>query len=612
MRVGISSLALALLILGSAIPVSLPFSSAGNSQSILFGTIILEIIDVNVSQNTTHAGVVIDVVTTINASWDVIDFSGFHVETYYDSQLIDSHVVYVVGTGQEIINVTSVWNTTGVEPGLYTISAIAYGSNIDNYVDGFVQILPPPRTWIVDDDGPADFSTIQEAINAAWDGDTIFVRNGTYNEHLIINKTLMLAGENRTGVVIDGNETGRVVSVFADNCTITGFTVRGGGFTPWGSDSGIYMASSNNFVTNDNLINNKDWAVWLENSSSNNTVSNNLIANNWRGIYLNHSAANTIAGNNITDANQGICFESSSFNVVWNNDMSEGATGIAVYDSSLNNSVTCNTFSDNSMGVDVGGQSAVDCPSNNTFYHNNFIGNYEDIRFLTFFGTNSWENGYPSGGNYWSDYNGTDLYLGPVQDQLGSDGVGDTPYLIDATNIDHYPLMNPWTPPDAAALDISSSRTIIGQGFSPNVTVLLENQGNKIEELNATFYANDTFIGYQTFMLRSNNSITYSSNWNLSSLAKGNYSLSIYIAPLEGETDLNDNSLSGNWIFITIAGDLNGDKIVDIYDAIILANHFGFNRYHPAWNPNVDLNDDGLIDLFDAILLAANYGESWT
>jgi hypothetical protein len=172
--------------------------------------------------------------------------------------------------------------------------------------------------------------------------------------------------------------------------------------------------------------------------------------------------------------------------------------------------------------------------------------------------------------------------------------------------------MNPWTPPDAAALDISSSRTIIGQGFSPNVTVLLENQGNKIEELNATLYANDTFSGYQTFMLRSNNSITYSSNWNLSSLAKGNYSLSIYIAPLEGETDLNDNSLSGNWIFITIAGDLNGDKIVDIYDAIILANHFGFNRYHPAWNPNVDLNDDGLIDLFDAILLAANYGESWT
>lgn len=293
---------------------------------------------------------------------------------------------------------------------------------------------------------PDYYPTIQAAVNAANSGDVIFVRNGTYNEHLIINKTLMLAGENRAGVAIDGNETGRVISVFADNCTITGFTVRGGGFTPWGSDSGIYMASSNNLVTKDNLINNKDWAVWLENSSSNNTVSNNLIANNWRGIYLNHSAANTIAGNNITDANQGICFESSSFNVVWNNYMSEGATGIAVYDSSLNNSVTCNTFSDNSMGVDVGGQSAVDCPSNNTFYHNNFIGNYEDIRFLTFFGTNSWENGYPSGGNYWTDYNGTDLKSGPYQNETGSDGIGDKPYIIAGNATDNYPLMHSFVP----------------------------------------------------------------------------------------------------------------------------------------------------------------------
>lgn len=61
-----------------------------------------------------------------------------------------------------------------------------------------------PRTWIVDDDGPADFHTIQEAINAASDGDTVLVRNGTYYEHVMINRTLQLVGENRYSTIIDG------------------------------------------------------------------------------------------------------------------------------------------------------------------------------------------------------------------------------------------------------------------------------------------------------------------------------------------------------------------------------------------------------------------------
>jgi hypothetical protein len=57
-----------------------------------------------------------------------------------------------------------------------------------------------------------------------------------------------------------------------------------------------------------------------------------------------------------------------------------------------------------------------------------------------------WDDGYPSGGNYWSDYRGVDLYSGPYQNETGSDGIGDTPYVIDENNVDHYPLMNPWTP----------------------------------------------------------------------------------------------------------------------------------------------------------------------
>jgi len=57
---------------------------------------------------------------------------------------------------------------------------------------------------------------------------------------------------------------------------------------------------------------------------------------------------------------------------------------------------------------------------------------------------NTWDNGYPSGGNYWCDYAGGDLYSGPYQNESGSDGIGDTPYIMDASNMDRYPLIYPF------------------------------------------------------------------------------------------------------------------------------------------------------------------------
>jgi nitrous oxidase accessory protein NosD len=61
---------------------------------------------------------------------------------------------------------------------------------------------------------------------------------------------------------------------------------------------------------------------------------------------------------------------------------------------------------------------------------------------------NTWDAGYPSGGNYWSDYTGLDLYSGPYQNLTGSDGIGDSVYRIDADNIDRYPLMQQYPIPE--------------------------------------------------------------------------------------------------------------------------------------------------------------------
>lgn len=73
-----------------------------------------------------------------------------------------------------------------------------------------------------------------------------------------------------------------------------------------------------------------------------------------------------------------------------------------------------------------------------------------------------WDAGYPSGGNYWSDYAGVDLFKGPGQDISGSDEIGDTHYVIDANNRDNYPLLNPCTADtNAASLVVRGSDDVI-------------------------------------------------------------------------------------------------------------------------------------------------------
>jgi len=91
----------------------------------------------------------------------------------------------------------------------------------------------------------------------------------------------------------------------------------------------------------------------------------------------------------------------------------------------------------------------------NKIYHNNLENNtqYQAQDYQRY--PNEWDNGYPDGGNYWSDYTGADNYSGVNQDEPGSDGIGDTPYPIygSAGSQDRYPFMRPvgWIP---AIIDI--------------------------------------------------------------------------------------------------------------------------------------------------------------
>lgn len=111
---------------------------------------------------------------------------------------------------------------------------------------------------------------------------------------------------------------------------------------------------------------------------------------------------------------------------------------------SSNNSIVRNSMTNSVEGIHLQDSSS------NLIYHNNFANN--TVQVYSHNSTNIWDDGYPSGGNYWSDYNGTDLFSGPYQNVTGNDGIGDTPYTIDANNKDRFPYMiqikGPYIPGD--------------------------------------------------------------------------------------------------------------------------------------------------------------------
>lgn len=308
----------------------------------------------------------------------------------------------------------------------------------------------------------------------------------------------------RSGITIDGNQhllqgagSGNGISLSGENwVTIENISIKS-------FSSGIWIGwfSQNNIVIGNDITNNT-YGVNLSSSSDNNISRNNIAdnvigicvrgdrnlvrgnnvtANSHVGIWLDSASNdNIITDNNVTtNGEYGIRLSSAMDNRISANNIANSQCGLFLYLSSNNNAITENNIANNQEGIrPLGG------PSNNEICHNNFLDN--TIHATSYGFINLWDYGYPSGGNYWSDYTGVDIFSGPLQDELGSDGVGDSPYIIDDGNWDNYPLTNPWVNKTwFCILNVwpnygidSQNVTIAVVGWFPNVTeVRLERDG---------------------------------------------------------------------------------------------------------------------------------------
>lgn len=237
----------------------------------------------------------------------------------------------------------------------------------------------------VNSDGGADYTKIQDAIDAANESDTIYVYSGTYAENIVITTPLTLLGEHRDTTVISGTAINQDTvtiegeySTYVSDVSLSGFTIEQNPTAKANLNSVVYVTYTTDYELSNCLITGGNAGI-LTIRASEGIISENTIEGNTFGLWITTTSIdNEIVNNEIIDnSNKGLCIQESS-------------TG---------NSISYNVFENN-------GQHAYDSC------------------------TNYWDDG--SEGNYWDDYTGSDN---------DEDGRGDTPYAIaGGSNQDRYPL----------------------------------------------------------------------------------------------------------------------------------------------------------------------------
>jgi parallel beta-helix repeat protein len=283
---------------------------------------------------------------------------------------------------------------------------------------------------------PDDYSTIKDAISNANDGDTIFIREGTYQENnTVISKALKIIGEDKETTIIRGQSSSFILKVNHNQVTISGLTLIAGN-TPkpiveahqYDKEIvGIQIERVLDCNITGNKIINSGTAIWVD-YSNNTNIQDNSIWDNYYGIdIVGGSFGATIKQNDISSSEVGIRFSGRMVNtIVSANNITSATLGFFYYFTS-NNFVVGNYIAYNLEATYFISSYA------NVLHHNNFVHNSKETSegsahydyIMIRQSINFWDD--KKEGNYWTNYTGT----------------GSEPYIINVFNKDNYPLPNP-------------------------------------------------------------------------------------------------------------------------------------------------------------------------
>ena len=304
-------------------------------------------------------------------------------------------------------------------------------------------LVSVPRIRIVEGSGiiyiRADGSVDPPTAPIERDG-SIYTFRGNVSGSIVVEKNnIILDG---AGYTVQGARNGTGINLQERiNVTIKNLKIRA-------FETGVYLfQSSNNMIRGNDMIN-STLAIGLDYYSSHNGVSGNNITANRCGIQLGPvSCNNKVYRNNITNSDRGISLDTlSNNNSIWENNIADGGWGIALsassdYNSIVGNNITnntrsgialysCsyNTISGNTITANRWNGINLGLSKNNGIFHNNLVENQQQV--FTSRSHDLWDDGVE--GNHWSNYTGEDL---------NSDGIGDSPHVIDANNTDSHPLM---------------------------------------------------------------------------------------------------------------------------------------------------------------------------